>query len=105
MRDSKIIRFQRREGGNSSFFNMRESAGSVGSAPFPPIRRIGAARFRQTRMFKFKKQRDPFSNFLPRIEVQVATTSLGLVALTVAEILAFKVWVKFPSLCNQLRKP
>ena len=105
MWDSKIIKFQRREVENSSTFNMRESAGSVGSAPFPPIRRIGAARFRQTRMFKFKKQRDPFCNFFPRIEVRVATTSLGLVALTVAEILAFKVWVKFPSLCNQLRKP
>ena len=55
-------------------------------------------------MFKFESQRGPFGNFFPRIEVRVATTSLGFVALTVAEMLAFKVWVKFPSLCNQLRK-
>ena len=101
---SKIIKFQRREGKNSSTFNMRESIGSVRAAPLSPVRRTGAARFRQTRVFNFKKQRAPFRNFFPRIEVGVATRNLGLMALTVSEILAFEVLVQFFSLSNKLLK-
>ena len=83
---------------------MRESIGSVRAATLSPVRRTGAARFRQTRVFNFKKQRAPFRNFFPRIEVGVATRNLGFMALTVSEILAFEVLVQFLSLSNKLLK-
>ena len=104
MWDSKIIKFQRREVENSSTFTCVRAPDLSGA----PLFRLSAGQARlglgKHACLNLKKQRDPFCNVFPRIKLRVPTKNLSLIALTVAEILAFKVWVIFPSLSNQVRK-
>ena len=95
---SKIIKFQWHEGKIHQLSTASERRICSG-ALFPPVRRTGAARFTQTRIFKCEKQRAPFINFLPKIEVRAATRNLSLVPLTVAEISAFELLATFSSVC------
>ena len=105
MWDSKIIKFQRREVENSSTFTCVRAPDLSGA----PLFRLSAGQARlglgKHVCLNLKNSATRSAIFFIRIEVRVTTTSLGFVALTVAEILAFKVWAKFPSLWNQLRKP
>ena len=81
-------------------FQWRQSEAAAQASFFSPARRAGAARFTQTHVFNFKKQRRPFGNFFPKIAVRVAAKNLGLIALTVAEISAFKILTKLLGLFN-----